>query len=251
MDRQEKPISVLLLATKWQFDTYGLSTVNKSLVNNLRVVDPDGKKIKITCAVVEEEKNIKEDAMKDAEKYNVKLKGAKQPRGPKSKPKVKWLDSSASAYYPDLVREDRHDFIIGHIPYLANGPLNIRDFYLDTEIKPKIIFMIHDLPRTTDGDIDEDTLLDWLSEADVVFSVGKSVELEIIPYITSVTPDQRPIHKLYIPSYPIELFNVHRNGVKENKVRGTQNVTIMTKNKKDLEICGLDFSLAATAIFGV
>ena len=47
---EEKPISVLLLATKWQFDTYGLSTVNKSLVNNLRVVDPEGKKIKITCA---------------------------------------------------------------------------------------------------------------------------------------------------------------------------------------------------------
>ena len=43
---QEKPISVLTLASKWQFDTSGLSTVNKSLVNNLRVVDPDGKKIK-------------------------------------------------------------------------------------------------------------------------------------------------------------------------------------------------------------
>ena len=36
----EKTISVLLLATKWQFDTYGLSTINKSLVNNLRLVDP-------------------------------------------------------------------------------------------------------------------------------------------------------------------------------------------------------------------
>ena len=47
-DAQENPISILLLATKWQFDTYGLSTVNKSLVNNLRVVDPEGKKIKIT-----------------------------------------------------------------------------------------------------------------------------------------------------------------------------------------------------------
>ena len=60
-DNQEKPISVLLFATKWQFDTYGLSTVNKSLANNLRVVDPEGKKIKITCAVLEEEKNIRED----------------------------------------------------------------------------------------------------------------------------------------------------------------------------------------------
>ena len=55
LGEEEKIISVLLLTTKWQFDTYGLSTVNKSLVNNLRVVDPEGKKIKITCAVVEEE----------------------------------------------------------------------------------------------------------------------------------------------------------------------------------------------------
>ena len=38
---QQKPISILMLAVKWQFDTYGLSTVNKSLVNNLRMVDPE------------------------------------------------------------------------------------------------------------------------------------------------------------------------------------------------------------------
>ena len=60
-ESQENPISVLILATKWQFDTNGLLTVNKSLVNNLRVVDPEGKNIKITCAVVEEDKSIKND----------------------------------------------------------------------------------------------------------------------------------------------------------------------------------------------
>ena len=176
---QENPISVLLLATKWQFDTYGLSAVNKSLVNNLQVVDPDGKKIKITCAVVEEETNIKDDEREDAEKYKVKLQGAKQPRGPREKPNIKWLDSSAGTYYPDLVRKSKYDFIIGHIPYLANGPLNIRDLYSESEDKPKVILMIHDLPRTADGETDEDTLLEWLSEADVVFSVGKEVEAEI------------------------------------------------------------------------
>ena len=48
-DAHEKLISILVLATKWQFDTYGLSTVNKSLVNNLRMLDPEGKKIKITA----------------------------------------------------------------------------------------------------------------------------------------------------------------------------------------------------------
>ena len=69
LNNQENLISVLLLATKWQFDTYGLSTANKSLVNNLRVVDRKGKKIKITCAVVEEEGKINRYQKEDAEKY--------------------------------------------------------------------------------------------------------------------------------------------------------------------------------------
>ena len=210
---QEKPISVLILASKWQFDTYGLSTVNKSLVNNLRVVDPDGKKIKITCAVVEEEKNIKEDEREDAEKYNVKLKGAKQPRGPKKKAKLKWLDSSAGTYYPDLVRQNRYDFIIGHVPYFANGPLNIRDFHPESEHKPKVILMIHDLPKTSDKETDEDVLLEWLSEADVVFSIGKEVEAEIFSSIASLPPEKQPVHKLYVPVFPLDLFNVQRRSI--------------------------------------
>ena len=60
--------------------------------------------------------------------------------------------------------------------------------------------MIHDLPKTTEGDTDEDVLLEWLSEGDIVFSVGKEVELEIISFITSLAPERRPIHKLYIPT---------------------------------------------------
>ena len=78
-DGSKETISVLLLASRWQFDTYGLSTVNKSLVNNLRLVDPEGKTIKITCAVVEEEGKISNVDVKDAAKCGVVLKGAKQP----------------------------------------------------------------------------------------------------------------------------------------------------------------------------
>ena len=105
LDKREKTISVLLLATKWQFDTYGLSTVNKSLVNNLRVVDPEGKKIKITCAVVDEEGKIESKQKEDTEKCQVQLRGSKQPRGLKKKPNIEWLDNSTAAYYLDLVRK--------------------------------------------------------------------------------------------------------------------------------------------------
>ena len=248
--KREKPISVLLLPTKLQFDTYGLSTVNKSLVNNLRVVDPEGKKIKITCAVVEEEKNIKDDQKENAEKYKVNIKGAKEPRGKKKQPDIEWLDSSPGTYYLDLMRENRYDFIIGHVPYLANGPLNIRDFYPESEHNPKVILMIHDLPKTSDKETDEDVLLEWLSEVDVVFSVGKEVEAEIFSSIASLPPKKQPIHKLYVPVFPLELLNVQRRSVDGNKVRGTQNVTLMTGNKKDMETIGLDFPLATAAVSG-
>ena len=253
LDKQEKPISVLLLSERWQFDTYGLSTVNKSLVNNLRVVDPEGTKIKITCAVVEEDGKIESCQNEDAEKYKVQLRGSKRPRVPKRMPNKEWLDINTGTYYLDLVRENSFDFIIGHVPYLANGTLNLIDIDAATgnkENKPKVIFMIHDLPRSCDEFTDYEALLDWLSEADAIFSVGKEVEAEVLSSIQSLPSENCPIHELYIPSFPLELFNVRRTSLEGNKIQGTQNVTMMTGDRKDLEICGLDFFLAFASTFG-
>ena len=96
----EKIISVLLLASKWQLDTYGLSTINKSLVNNLRLVDSEDKTIKITCAVVEEGK-INYADRRDAAKCGVVLKGTKRPMSNRrdNKPELQWLDEYAATYY--------------------------------------------------------------------------------------------------------------------------------------------------------
>ena len=76
----------------------------------------------------------------------------------------------------------------------------------------------------------KDTLLKWLSEADVVFSVGKAVEAEIVPYINSLRIDEQPVHKVYIPGLPMEPFNVRQTSA--NKLQGTQNVTVMMGEKK-------------------
>ena len=251
LEKQVKSISVLLLATKWQFDTYGLSTVNKSLVNNLRVVDPEGEKIKITCAVVEEEEKIGSLQKEDAEKYKVTLKGAKQPRGPKKKKaNIKWLDRYTGTYFLDLVRENSFDFIIGHVPYLANGAFNLRDIYAATQNKPKIILMVHNLPKNTDGETNKNVLLEWLSEADVVFSVGIEVEAEVIDTIKSWSPEKnKPLDLLYIPGFPLELFNISRVPVEGNKLQGIQNITMMTGDRKYLDISGLDFPLAVASAF--
>ena len=155
-------------------------------------MDPDAKNIKITCAVVEEEERIESYQKEDAEKYKVLLRGAKRPRGLKKKPRIKWLDKNTGAYYLHLVRENSYDFIIGHIPYLAHGALNFRNLYTSPENKqPKVILMIHDLPKTKSGETDEDTLCEWLSESDVVFSVGKEVEAEIF-FIHCIPTSRRP-----------------------------------------------------------
>ena len=245
---EQNDVEILLLTTKWQFDTYGLSTVNKSLVNNLRVVDPEGENIRITCAVVEEEGHITDDERKAAEKYKVKLVGAKQPRGRKRRPTVEWLDESTGAYYLDLVRTSTYNFIISHVPYLVNGSLNLRDLSPTTAQKPKVILFVHSFPKTNEGDdIDEDALLDWLTESDIVFSVGKAAEAELLPYIGSLPAEDRPIHKVYVPSFPLELFNVQRDVLKDSEVRVNKNVMLINGERKDMDISGIDFKLAVNA----
>ena len=88
-DESRKAISILILGTRWQFDTYGLSTINKSLVTDLRLVDPHGQIIKISCAVLQENGKIKDEDLKDAAKYGVELVGAKLPRGSKRRKRPK------------------------------------------------------------------------------------------------------------------------------------------------------------------
>ena len=244
-------ISVLLLASRWQFDTYGLSTVNKSLVNNLRVVDPEAKKIKITCAVVDDDGKIKAEDLRDAGKHEVELKGAKRPRGSKKgmKPKLHWLDENTGAYYLHLIQDQNYDFIIGHAPFLANGCFNLKDFYKDKNHSPNTVLMVHGLPKDENGDVDDDVLLEWLNEADIVFSIGKTVEDELMSYIEALDPEKRPIHKMYLPLYPLEPFAIKPDNV-QGKARGIQNVSMMSGEVKVLDINGLDFPLAVTAAAG-
>ena len=185
-------ISILLLATRWQFDTYGLSKINKSLVNNLRLVDPECETITITCAVLEEEGKIKETDLTDAKKYGVKLKGAIRPRCKKRSKKLEleWLDESGTAYYLHLAEAQHYDFTVGHAPYLANGCLNLKGFFPNKVQPTKAILMFHGLPKDENGYIDDEMLMDWLAEADIALSLGKTVEEELLPYIAALDPER-------------------------------------------------------------
>ena len=57
-DPSKKQVSVLILTPQWRFDDYGMATITRSLVQNLRMIDPEGTFIKITCAVLEEDGTI-------------------------------------------------------------------------------------------------------------------------------------------------------------------------------------------------
>ena len=244
-DSSRKVISILLFATKWSFDSYGLSTVTKSMVNNLRLVDPDAKSIRITCAVLEEEGKISEDQIADAENHKVKLVGYKHPRGPRKSPNIEWLNQTINSYYNHILIKKEYDFIIGHAPCVVNGCFTLKDVYITREHQPKVILMVHSLPRHEEQ-VDSEMLEEWLEEADVVFSVGKAVQSELRPYIDGLDGDLKPIHKLYIPGFPVELLGIERE-MRGNTVQGTQYISMMTGERKTMDISGLDFPLAVSA----
>ena len=240
-----KIISVLLMATRWTFDPYGLSTVNKSMVNNLRLVDPDAKTIRITCAVLEEEGKISDDQIQDAARHQVKLVGYKHPRGPRRSPTVEWLNQTINSYYSHVSNERKYDFIIGHIPYLVDGCFTLKDNYVTNGDKPKVILVVHSLPRFEDQ-VDSAMLEGWLQEVDVVFSVGKAVHSELKPYVDGLDGNQKPVHKVYIPGYPVEFFGITREA-RGDRVQRTQYVSMMTGEQRNMDTPGLDFHLAVSA----
>ena len=167
-DSSRKVISILLLATKWSFDSYGLSTVTKSMVNDLRQVDPDAKTIRITCAVLEEEGKISEDQIGDAKNHKVELVGYKHPRGPRKSRNIEWLNQTINSYYNHILIKKKYDFLIGHAPCVVNGCFTLKDVYITREHQPKVNLMVHSFPRAEDQ-VDSEMLEEWLEEADVVF----------------------------------------------------------------------------------
>ena len=241
-----KPISVLLLSPKWQYDTYGVASVVRSLVNDLWLTDPDGLKIQMTCAVLEEDRKINEADVADAAKHNVKLRGVKLPRGIESIPTVEEINGSAPLFYKHLAVRQRFDFVIGHIPYLAHGTLNVHDLCSDIGLSCNIILLAHTLPRTRENDIDENTLREWMKEANTVLSIGEVLKSEIQGYINCLNEENRPLHHLYIPGCPAELLTVLQE-TRTNSLRGPQNITVMTNEQKQLKVSGLNYQLAVAS----
>ena len=238
---------VLVLSTKWSFDTLDISNVTRSLINDLRMTDPDGKAIEITCTVLDEEDKIKGNQLRDAAKYHVQLKGAKQPRGKKRKLELSWLNEQAATYYQHLVFDTKFDFIVGHIPHLVDGCLNLRDQIkkIHKGHSPKVILVAHALPLTDEGDVDEECLAEWLGEADLVFSVGDNMWMTIDAHLRSqnINPEK---HNLYLPGFPSEFLHVQQQE-KRGPVRGQQNILVFAWQEESNEL-NLELAVISTAL---
>ena len=72
---------------------------------------------------------------------------------------------------------------------------------------------------------------------------------ELLPFLAAINEENRPFYKIYIPSYIVELFHIVREQ-KGKEVVGTQNITMMSAEFKDLDVTGLDFPLAVNATIG-
>ena len=99
-------------------------------------------------------------------------------------PELHWLDKSIATYYSDVAysRNVNYDFIIGHVPYLTNGCLNLKDIFVKRGVSCTAILVVHELPRKEDGTIDKEQLRE-LADADVLLFMRKSITTNFFPEI--------------------------------------------------------------------
>lgn len=136
------------------------------------------------------------------------LGGVKLPRGIDKIPTWAEINGTATLHYHHLALTQTFDFIIGHIPYMANGTLNLKDYCKSLGTLSKAILFVHSLPRTRENDIHEEVLLEWLKDAEVVFSIGENVKSDIDLYIKCLKETERPVHKMYVPRCPADLLTI-------------------------------------------
>ena len=238
----DRHVSVLILTPQWESDRNGTSDITKPLIKNLRSIDPEGNVIKITIAVLQEEGHV--ERIKEAEDLKVHLKGYIYPSGTKKKSDEQWLNEDVMKYYHHIVSEGKHDFIIGHAPYFSDGCINLRDGCRENGRTPKVILFVHKLPRNVNEKIEEVLLREWLSKTDVVVSLTNATGKEIERQMKEINKEDVPLHKSYIPGYPVEPFHLDGGGRQFESER----VINMLMPMKNSEIEGLDFSMAVNAV---
>ena len=161
----KKEICVGFLSPRWHQDYYGIATLTHLLIDNIRKVDEKSEVVKIYCLVAQRKEDISQEDYDDAAKRGVMLVGAESLFGDlytwntTLERAIDALNVFPGAYYhhiTSIIPKVTH--LIGHIPYLADGPLNIKaQFYTDS----KIILMNHMKPKVENVDGGPEDNLRW------------------------------------------------------------------------------------------
>ncbi len=200
-DSPSAKLSILLLSPSWlEEDKHGIVDFTRSLGSGLHALDPKGENMEVTCAVVQEEGRITKEERLDAKKVNVKLAGARvlSTMRRKKVPKVSWLDTYSGAYYRHLTKAEPVDFIVGHIPYLADGAFNIKELCNEQGYSPQVVLIMHARPKTASGEVDEPLLMEWLKGADLILSIGQEIRTKTDEYLEKLDASCRPQHDVYV-----------------------------------------------------
>ena len=69
---------------------------------------------------------------------------------------------------------------------------------------------------------------------------------DIDPYIECLQETEKPVHKMYIPGCPADLLTIMQEE-RASPIRGPQNISVMTQERKNLEVTGLSYQLAVAS----
>ena len=159
------------------------------------------------------------------------------------------MDLYPSTYYSKALEHlPQMTHIVGHLPYLPNGPTNIRDYTYKGDTSVKIILVNHEAPNDENGDLDEDQLESWCKLSDVVVSIGHPLFDFTETVLQGGTSDMK--HDLYLPGCPVDFLkydwmDYHKIG-KCGHVTGTQNILVCCPDRQMSE--NLHFQTAVEAI---
>ena len=237
----------LFLGPSWGYDPYWIAAVNRMLIDDLNhLARETNSEISMHCALLKEENQITAEERQAAKKCNVSsLFGAKLPLGRCGSIDVDSMNIHPSSYYGHIREQCKNvTHIISHVPEYLYAAFNMKQSLLERkleDLEPKIVLVVHDLPKNSEGKVQEEEFAKLLSATALVLSLGKEVYHAIESILA--TCDRRPSHVCYIPNPPIDLFQIERPPPKNNNVQGLQNILLFATNLENM-----DFKIAVSAV---
>ena len=172
--------------------------------------------------------------LEEALSEKVNLRGMVCPKGEEIKlPEIRRINELSAAYYHHLFDEDSYHFIVGHAPMMAHGAVNLKNVCKGNKA-PKVVLVIHGLPKTEEGFLNSKLLLSWIKNTDIVFSIGE-VDKNVLKRYTYGMQ-----YETYIPIYKFDSAEI--TSAEEGK---RHQITIL--NGRELGYTYIDLKLAVDA----